>query len=39
MGYYNHDLKVDATIIASKNYTIIGEHVVMILSYFTIATV
>jgi len=30
MGRYNHSLSLDATIMVSKNYPIIGEHVVII---------
>ena len=30
MGYYNHSLSLDATLMVSKNCPIIGEHVVII---------
>ena len=30
MGHYTHSLSLDATIIVSKNCSIIGEHVVII---------
>ena len=30
MGRYNHSLSLDATIMVSKNCSIIGEHVVII---------
>ena len=30
MGRYNHSLSLDATIMVSKDYPIIGEHVVTI---------
>jgi len=29
-GHYNHYLSVDATIMVSQNYPIIGEHVVIV---------
>ena len=28
MGRYNHSLSLDATIMVSKNFPIIGEHIV-----------
>ena len=30
MGHYDHSLTLDATIMVSKNYPIIGEHVAII---------
>ena len=41
MGRYNHSLSLDATVMASKNCTIIGEDVgiIFVTQYVTIATV
>ena len=40
MGHYHHSLSVDATIMVSKNYPIIGEHVgiILVTLQVTIAT-